>query len=438
MANIVLLLILNSLLPLVGGKNDINLKLVEEGKALYKLKKYRDSVGVFNKVFPNNKFPGAKDVWNMHAGVDSDRKVRLAEPLADCMLVYARSLAKIKDYKSAGKILKHIEKIVKAGEGILPPAVRSLGLASMAAEMATVIACAGDANKAVNKMEDALLHIDPLLDTPSDGSVPKDQDPKLLFATYSAELARFLLWAGATEDAYEVMKMAVKWGRWKNDLQLPAGQYIPTLEAKPVHIKSSDDKNVDSRLTPFIEALRLIESYTGALKEEANILLEAKDVLLEQNECLHTGTTQKTGAWRYAPVYGLHSTFQALPNFCHEATPEACKLVKELQSIRGISLERLGYSSIDANVHIQPHWGPTNTRLKVHLGIIIPTTTDGSSCSSMTLAGQEMIWAESKAFLFDDSFLHEVWNNCSATRLILQAVFKHPDMKDSKRDSADL
>eukprot|EP00039_Didymoeca_costata_P029880 m.26854 g.26854 ORF g.26854 m.26854 type:complete len:170 (+) comp7839_c0_seq4:985-1494(+) len=144
------------------------------------------------------------------------------------------------------------------------------------------------------------------------------------------------------------------------------------------------------------------------------------------------------GAWRYAPVYGLHSTFQALPNFCHEATPEACKLVKELQSIRGISLERLGYSSIDANVHIQPHWGPTNTRLKVHLGIIIPTTTDGSSCSSMTLAGQEMIWAESKAFLFDDSFLHEVWNNCSATRLILQAVFKHPDMKDSKRDSADL
>ena len=93
-----------------------------------------------------------------------------------------------------------------------------------------------------------------------------------------------------------------------------------------------------------------------------------------------------------------------------------------------MKLLRLGYSAVDAATHIRPHWGPTNTQLKAHLGLIVPRQRGGERCTTLTVGGETREWKEGRAELFDDSFLHEVWNNCSSERLILQAVFVHPDV----------
>ena len=53
---------------------------------------------------------------------------------------------------------------------------------------------------------------------------------------------------------------------------------------------------------------------------------------------------------------------------------------------------------------------------------------DGERCTSLRVAGEERAWKVGEAVLFDDSFLHEVWNNCTEQRLVLQAVFAHPDL----------
>ena len=44
------------------------------------------------------------------------------------------------------------------------------------------------------------------------------------------------------------------------------------------------------------------------------------------------------------------------------------------------------------------------------------------------VGGEERGWVEGQALLFDDSFLHEVRNNCSSRRVVLQAVFAHPGL----------
>ena len=60
------------------------------------------------------------------------------------------------------------------------------------------------------------------------------------------------------------------------------------------------------------------------------------------------------------------------------------------------------------NTHIRPHFGPTNTQLKAHLGLVVPQRSgDGTAapCTTMRVGQEERAWEEGKALLFDDSFL---------------------------------
>ena len=112
-----------------------------------------------------------------------------------------------------------------------------------------------------------------------------------------------------------------------------------------------------------------------------------------------------------------------------------------------MQLVRLGYSLVESQTHIRPHWGPTNTQIKAHLGLAVPRQPDGGRCTSLRVGDEEREWEVGKALLFDDrwarpsqnakptslraspccnSWIHEVYNNCTESRLVLQAVFAHP------------
>jgi aspartate beta-hydroxylase len=141
---------------------------------------------------------------------------------------------------------------------------------------------------------------------------------------------------------------------------------------------------------------------------------------------LHAGD----GQWSYTAVWGAHATVQVTKDGdgCNPMTPVACGLAAKLQRGRGFRLVRLGYSAVDAATHIRPHWGPTNSQIKAHLGLVVPTGPEGQDCTTLRVAGVERPWKPGHAIVFDDSFLHEVWNNCSTQRVVLQAVFAHPDL----------
>ena len=64
------------------------------------------------------------------------------------------------------------------------------------------------------------------------------------------------------------------------------------------------------------------------------------------------------------------------------------------------------YICMQENTHIRPHFGPTNTQLKAHLGLVVPRSVDGTvPCTTMRVGQEERAWEEGKAWLFDDSFL---------------------------------
>ena len=72
--------------------------------------------------------------------------------------------------------------------------------------------------------------------------------------------------------------------------------------------------------------------------------------------------------------------------------------------------------------HVKTHNGPTNARIRLHLGIKVP------SGARLTVAGEEHKWVEGKVIAFDDSFEHSVDHDGSEERVVLIADTWHPDL----------
>ena len=63
------------------------------------------------------------------------------------------------------------------------------------------------------------------------------------------------------------------------------------------------------------------------------------------------------------------------------------------------------FSILEARTRIPPHTGVNNTRLFVHLPLIVP---DGCG---FRVGGEERAWQPGSAFVFDDTIEHEAWND---------------------------
>ncbi|MBS0273233.1 MAG: aspartyl/asparaginyl beta-hydroxylase domain-containing protein [Proteobacteria bacterium] len=86
------------------------------------------------------------------------------------------------------------------------------------------------------------------------------------------------------------------------------------------------------------------------------------------------------------------------------------------------------FSILDAKSHIPPHTGPVNTRLVVHLPLIVPP-----GCR-FRVGGQEREWQPGKAFVFDDSINHEARNDSDLPRAVLIFDIWNPHLTTAERE----
>ena len=133
----------------------------------------------------------------------------------------------------------------------------------------------------------------------------------------------------------------------------------------------------------------------------------------------------RSGSWQVLMLYEVGRRKEAL-NYC----PVLDGIISESTSVRrqgGIYI-----SKMTPNTHIAAHRGPTNVRLRAHLGIQVP-----SGDCKMRVGEQTTTWSEGKCIVFDDSFEHEVWNNTGVDRVVLLLDLWHPDLSHLERDALD-
>jgi aspartyl/asparaginyl beta-hydroxylase (cupin superfamily) len=101
-----------------------------------------------------------------------------------------------------------------------------------------------------------------------------------------------------------------------------------------------------------------------------------------------------------------------------------CPLTTELvERIPGTDSAGLVYfSAMRPGAAIRPHCGPHNLRVRCHLGLHVR-----ANCG-IRVGGMRRTWEEGKCLVFDDSFVHEVWNRGTDARAVLLVDVWHPDL----------
>ena len=94
------------------------------------------------------------------------------------------------------------------------------------------------------------------------------------------------------------------------------------------------------------------------------------------------------------------------------------------------------FSTLHGKSKISSHTAPMNLRLRLHIPLIVPKTTDDEQqdqdpdrpVCGIRVGPFVREWMEGKVMVLDDSYDHEVWNDTNDNRVILLVDIWHPDI----------
>ena len=141
----------------------------------------------------------------------------------------------------------------------------------------------------------------------------------------------------------------------------------------------------------------------------------------------HDASVVQTGGdWREIVLFGSGARPDLAPNTCRilkQYAPEAVDLAQE-------GAGEIIFSVLAPQTHIAPHCASTNLRLTAHLGLQVP-----DNCF-IQVEEEKMRWQEGQILVFDDSYQHEVHNQCNEIRAVLLMRFWHPNLSMGDRIKA--
>ena len=201
--------------------------------------------------------------------------------------------------------------------------------------------------------------------------------------------------------------------------QKPKFMYMPGLPSQPYH---------DRSLFPFVEGL---EAMAGVVRAEMLEKLDRKSGFVPflgiDDESQLQGYLENAGgrpAWDAFFFYRHGSPVHDNKQKC----PATASMLDNLPLVRiREHAPEICFSVLTPGTHILPHHGVTNTRLVLHLPLVVP-----ENCN-LVVGGENHAWQEGRCVVFDDTYLHEAWNRGSSTRVVLIMDVWNPYLTEVER-----
>jgi|CXWL01.1.fsa_nt_gi aspartyl/asparaginyl beta-hydroxylase (cupin superfamily) len=200
----------------------------------------------------------------------------------------------------------------------------------------------------------------------------------------------------------------------------PALLYYPRLPAIPFH---------DREHFPWLGTL---EANTEIIKQELNEVL--REDLAKFAPYIQYPPEAPVNQWAQLNHSAAWSTFflwrDGVRQDAHCARcPKTTALLESLPLAHqpGYAPTAM-FSMLSPRTHIPPHTGSANTRLIVHLPLILPKTC------RFRVGAETRDWRPGKAWVFDDTIEHEAWNDSDETRVILIFDVWNPLLSEAERE----
>ena len=102
--------------------------------------------------------------------------------------------------------------------------------------------------------------------------------------------------------------------------------------------------------------------------------------------------------------------------------PRTAELIANQPAFNTVVHSSHFFSRLTPGSHISKHCGPSNLRLRCHLGLQVP---DGCR---IRVGDEIRAWKQGECLVFDDSFEHEVFHDGNADRIVLICDCWHPQV----------
>jgi len=136
--------------------------------------------------------------------------------------------------------------------------------------------------------------------------------------------------------------------------------------------------------------------------------------------CVHPeqNTSVNKGTWKRIPILDVNGW-----NVKNE-------FIEELKKKCNIAYNHglIFFSKTVPNTEIKEHYGSTNLRIRLHLGISVKDYTN----TKLKVSDQILTWKENKVIAFDDSFLHSSYNNSEYERVVFIIDIFNPHLSKNE------
>ncbi len=196
------------------------------------------------------------------------------------------------------------------------------------------------------------------------------------------------------------------------------GKRSDRTESDPIQFPSFYIKDEEA------SAWRNVKKYSWVSLLEANFLeikKEALSIFEEELMDIHPKNDDLAG-------YGTN-TFSFYKNGekileNHQRCPLTSKVLEQIDGVEVAG--RTYFTAMPPGVHVKPHCGPHNFKLRTHLGLVTPQE------AVIRVGDVTKPWREGECIIFDDSFEHEVWNRSNRTRIVMIVDTWNPILKQAE------
>jgi len=180
--------------------------------------------------------------------------------------------------------------------------------------------------------------------------------------------------------------------------------------------------------------LATLEAATEMIREELlDVLASDSDLTPYVDMPDSAPAAAMWGALNHSPAwsgYHLYRHGERVDAHCARC-PRTVALLESLPLMRiADHAPEILFSVLKARTHIPPHTGVINGRLTVHLPLIVP-----ENCGALRAGDEQRPWRIGECLVFDDSFVHEAWNDSDQTRVVLILDAWNPFLSELEREA---
>ena len=212
--------------------------------------------------------------------------------------------------------------------------------------------------------------------------------------------------------AHKYAEKAISMGILKYYEQTPR-HFVSGLASSPWH-------NPEDMAKQGSQAIKVLQENFEIIQKEVMAAFE-NGLLVSEGVVDKEGLTV-SGKWTELNLYHLGRKFEKNCNIL----PVTTSIIEQLPEIVSHVKGATKISVLQPGTEIRPHHGPTNTRIRLHMGLKV------SKEAFITVGNVTRTWEEGKILAFDDSFTHSVVNGGDEPRVALISDVWPPSMTDSE------